>query len=201
MEREAAVTRREEVGDGRAVLIGPLHPSDQERFLDGIGRASPESFYKRFMTPIARLTSKQIAYLVGIDHHDHEALLAVDEESGEAVAIGRFVRLEDDPAGAEAAMLVIDDWHGLGLGKALARALADRARELGVERFVATMLVDNRPMLAVLESLGRVRMTSTDESTLTVEVALPEPEDGEKVTGSLRAADEGGYELAEPDRP
>jgi GNAT superfamily N-acetyltransferase len=197
VDASAAETKRVEVGDGRAVLIGPLHPSDRGRFLDGMGRASQESFYKRFMTPIPRLTSKQIAYLMGVDHHDHEALLAVDEDSGEAVAIGRFVRDAERPACAEAAILVIDDWHGLGLGKALTRALSDRARELGIDRFEATMLTDNKPMLAVLRDLGEVRTRLVDGSTLFVEVDLPEPEPAERITGTMRVVGDDRYELEE----
>ena len=200
MESHAAITKRVEVGDGRAVLIGPLHPNDRDRFLDGIGRASADSFYKRFMTPLARLNSKQIAYLIGVDHRDHEALLAIDEDSGEAVAVGRFVRSEESPDRAEAAMLVIDDWQGCGLGKALSRALAERARELGIDRFEATMLVDNKPMLSVLQSLGEVSTVGTEGSTLNVEVALPEPEPAERLTGTLRAVDDDGHAFAGPDR-
>lgn len=200
MHAGAASTSRVVVGGGRAVLIGPLHPNDRERWLAGMQRASAESLYKRFMTPVPRLTTPQIAYLVGIDHRDHEALLAVDEDGGEAVAIGRFVRSEQAPAVAEAAILVVDDWHGLGLGKALSRALAERARELGIERFEATMLSDNLPMLAVLRSLGEVRTLASDDAALSVEVDLPDPppDTGERLRGILRAAREDAFELEDP---
>ncbi len=195
MESPSAVTDRVELADGRAVLIGPIHENDRRRFLSGIGKASPEALYKRFMSPVARLTSTQIAYLIGVDHHDHEALLAVDEDSGEVVAVGRFVRSAGDPCLAEAAVLVIDDWQGCGLGKAMARALSDRARALGIERFEATMLVDNRPMMAVMEWLGEVERTGTEGGTVSIELALPEPRSADRIPGALRAGDD-GYELA-----
>ena|SRR5215218_5354537 len=174
MESPAAVSERVVLGDGRVALVGPLHPNDRERWLRGVGRASPDALYKRFMSPVQRLTSTQIAYLVGVDHRDHEALLAVDEESGEAVAVGRFVRSSEEPRHAEAAVLVVDDWQGLGLGKAMARALSDRARELGVDRFEATMLVDNKPMLAVLDWLGEIETLTTEGGTIQVEIVLPD---------------------------
>ena len=195
MEAGAAVTDRVELADGRAVLIGPLHPSDRERWLRGVGRASSDALYKRFMSPIQRLTSTQIAYLVGVDHRDHEALLAVDEDSGEAVAVGRFVRSSENPSRAEAAVLVVDEWQGHGLGKAMARALSDRARELGVDRFEATMLVDNKPMLAVLDWLGEIERLGTEGGTVNVEIVLPEPAPAERKPGALRSAAD-GYELA-----
>ena len=130
VESGAARTTRVELRGGRTVLIGPLHPSDRDRYVEGIGRASPDSVYKRFMTPIPRLSDRQLSYLLGVDHRDHEALLAIDEQGGEAVGVARFFRLEGSPDTAEAAMLVIDDWHGLGLGKALCLLLAARAREM-----------------------------------------------------------------------
>ena len=195
MESGAAITTRVSLRDGRTVLIGTLHPSDRDRYVSGIGRASADSIYKRFMTPVTRLTTTQLAYLLGVDHRDHEALLAVDEESGEAVAVGRFVRSAEAPEVAEAAVLVIDDWQGLGLGKALCRLLAQRARELGIERFEANVLTDNRAMLAVLRSLGEMRTLSTDGTTVIVEVTLPESGIGEHMTGVLRSVGDGAYEL------
>ena len=147
------------------------------------------------MSPVARLTSTQIAYLIGVDHDDDEALLAVDEDSGEVVAVGRFVRSTGDPCLAEAAVLVIDDWQGCGLGKAMARAVSDRARALGIERFEATMLVDNRPMMGVMEWLGEVERTGTEGGTVSIELNLPEPRSAERMPGALRAGDD-GYELA-----
>ena len=60
--------------DGRVALVAPLHPDDRERYLDGTARMSEESLYKRFMTPVARLTESQLRYLLEVDHRDHEAL-------------------------------------------------------------------------------------------------------------------------------
>lgn len=174
MELRAATATRVVLRGGRVVLIGPLDPTDRQRFLSGLGRASPESMYKRFMTPLPRLSRTQLGYLLGVDHQDHEALLAIDEDDGEAVAVGRFVRLEDSSSAAEAAVLVIDDWQGIGLGKAVCRLLAERARQLGIERFEATMLRNNRAMKTVLESLGAIRVVSDDGTTVTYAVSLPE---------------------------
>jgi RimJ/RimL family protein N-acetyltransferase len=200
VELRAATTTRVVLRGGRVVLIGPLDPNDRQRFLRGIGRASPDSMYKRFMTPLPRLSRTQLAYLLGVDHQDHEALLAIDEDGGEAVAVGRFVRLEDSPSAAEAAVLVIDDWQGLGLGKAVCRLLAERARQLGIERFQATMLTNNRAMKAVLESLGEIGMVSDDGTTATFTVSLREGGVSEHLTGVLRAVDDGGYQLGRPVR-
>lgn len=187
-------TVRVELRGGRAALVAPLHPDDRGRYLSGVRRLSKESLYKRFMTPVSRLSESQIRYLLEVDRRDHEALLAVDEESGDAVGVARFVRL-DDAEVAEAAVIVTDDWQGFGLGKALCRILAEHARALGIKRFEATLLVENTAMMSLLEALGPVRTLSTEGSTIVVEVALPERGIGEHMAGVLRAAATGEVEV------
>ncbi len=124
------------------------------------------------MTPIARLTESQLRYLLAVDHRQHEALLAVDEEGGEAVGVARFVRGAEEAELAEAAIIIVDDWQGIGLGRAVLQSLAERAREVGVERFEATVLRENAPMLALLDSIGSVRPAGTDGPALRLEVDL-----------------------------
>jgi RimJ/RimL family protein N-acetyltransferase len=183
--------------DGRVALVAALHPNDRRRYLTGVSQMSPESLYRRFMTPMSRLTESELRYLLEVDHRDHEALLAVDEESGAAVGVARFVRL-DRAELAEAAIIVVDDWQGNGLGKAMLRVLAQRACELGITRFEATVLGDNRPMLALLDSLGKPELVSRDGGAVVLEVALPEPGIGEHETGVLREVESGEFELMTP---
>jgi RimJ/RimL family protein N-acetyltransferase len=187
-------TRRVELKDGRVALVAPLEASDRRRYVHGMEHASADSLSSRFMSPVTSLSKAQLRYVLNVDHADHEALLAVDEESGEAVGVGRFVRLEDDSAAAEAAVLVIDAWQGCVLGTALCLLLAERARELDIERFVAYLLVSNKAMLGVLERLGPIRTVSRDEAVVEVEVTLPDTGIGEQMSEVLRAAAAGELE-------
>ena len=175
-------------------LVAPLHPDDRNRYLTGVSKMSPESLYKRFMTPAARLTESQLRYLLIVDHRDHEALLAVDEDSGEAVGVARFIRL-DRPKVAEAAIIVVDSWQGSGLGKAMLRMLAQAACDVGVERFEANVLHGNGPMLALLDSLGTGEVVRREGASLVIEVPLPPSGIGEHSTGVLKEVDSGEFEL------
>ena len=47
-----------------------------------------------------------------------------------------------------------DSWQGRGLGTLLFERLARRARDVGIDRFVADTLAHNRPMLAVFHHAG-----------------------------------------------
>jgi RimJ/RimL family protein N-acetyltransferase len=183
--------------DGSPVQIRPIAPEDKELVRTGFARLGPDSRYRRFLTPMARLSKQQLAYLTEVDHHDHEALVAIDPDGGDGLGVARFVRDERRPRAAEAAVTVIDDWQGRGLGTALLRALTDRAREEGIDRFTCLVLAENREMIELLERLGPVREVDRRPGTVEVAVDIPPAEEGigAKLAQLLRAAAAGVAEF------
>jgi hypothetical protein len=69
---------------------------------------------------------------------------------------------------------VVDAWQGRGLGSALLIRLSERALELGIGYFTAEILAENRTMLALLPSLGRVETESLGP-VVAARVELAEP--------------------------
>jgi RimJ/RimL family protein N-acetyltransferase len=170
------------------VVIQPIRPDHKDALERVFARLSDRSRYSRFLAPMERLSPTMLAYLTEVDHHDHEALIAFDPGSGDAVGVARYVRIEGSTA--EAAVTVIDDWQGRGLGTGLTSLLAERALEEGIDSFTAVLLAENREMIALLESLGQVTVTDREAGTMNVEVPLePErPGAGKGLYGLLRAA-------------
>ena len=160
-----------ELRDESWVGIRPIRPDDKEALLAGFERLSEESRYKRFLTPMETLTSSQLAYLTEVDHHDHEALIAFDLSTRNAVGVGRYVR-EGDGDRAEAAVTVADDWQGKGLGTALTRVLGGRAVEEGISCFTALLLAENKEMVGLLTGFGHVEVTAREGEAIRVEVPL-----------------------------
>lgn len=183
--------------DGSRTVIRPIAPDDKELVRAGFARLSPGSRYRRFLTPMARLSERQLAYLTEVDHHDHEALVAVDPDSGEGLGVARFVRDPDDHGTAEAAVTVIDDRQGQGLGTALLDALAERARAEDVRRFTALVLAENRDMIELLERIAPVREIDRRPGTVELAVDLPPADEGigAQLTQLLRAAASGVAEF------
>jgi RimJ/RimL family protein N-acetyltransferase len=138
------------------VTIRPIRPDDIERLRLSHERLSPESRYRRFMSPKPHLTAADAHYLVDIDGRDHYALVAtMAEPEGEAiVAVARFVRRPDDPAIAEFAIVVGDRWQRQGLAGELLGRLADAAVTRGVQRFEAIVLADNLPIQMLIRDLA-----------------------------------------------
>lgn len=174
--------------DGSDILIRPIEPSDKEQLIQGFERLSPESRYRRFLTPMARLSPRLLRYLTEVDHHDHEALVAESADGGEPVGVARYIRLADEPEAAEVAVAVVDDWQGKGAGTALVRRLAARAVEEGVERFSATCLAGNEDVLDLLEGLAASRVTEMEGGLMEIEVALPAREERTLLAVLRRAA-------------
>ncbi len=162
--------------DGSEVAIRPIQRRDKKRLLEGFERLSPESRYRRFLVPMPSLSPRLVRYFTEVDHHDHEALVAVGAGNGEPIGVARYVRSEDEPEAAEVAVAVVDDWQGRGVAAELLRRLADRAREEGILRFTATCLADNREVIELLNELGRTSAVSADSGLVEAQIDLPADE-------------------------
>jgi len=136
--------------DGSAVLIRQVRSADAPLLADGFARLSPQSRQLRFLRRKDELTPAELRYFTDVDHHDHEALGALDQAGGRGVGVARYVRDTGDPRAAEIAVTVVDDWQGRGLGSELLAQLADRARAAGIRRFTALVSADNAAMTALL---------------------------------------------------
>lgn len=158
--------------DGTEITIRPIGPEDRAALAEGFEKLSPESRYRRFFSPVSTLGDRELDYLTQVDHHDHEALVAVETESGEGVAVARFVRLRDDLA--EPAIAVADDWQRRGVAGVLLDALARRAREEGIQQFIAPILAENAGAIKAFHRLGATTASySGPEVELTIDLGEP----------------------------
>ena len=145
-----------ELEGGERVLVRPIEPGDKDRLVNGLRQLSEESIRKRFLAAKPRFTTSELRYLTEVDGVNHIALVAVlADDPDQLVAVARCVRLPDRPATAEMAIVVGDPWQGQGLGRELARRLADTARAAGIRRFAATMLGDNEAARRLMRTFAR----------------------------------------------
>jgi RimJ/RimL family protein N-acetyltransferase len=174
--------------DSTRLEIRPIEAGGKADLASAVEQSSGEAVYRRFLGPHGPLTTAELRYLTEVDHHDHEALIAFDQGSGDAVGVARYVRTEGPSA--EAAVTVQDDWQGRGLGTALTSLIAERALDEGIDRFTAMLLAENKEMIALLESLGQVKVIGRAAGTIELEVPLEaeRPGAGKGLYGVLRAA-------------
>jgi GNAT superfamily N-acetyltransferase len=162
--------------DGTPAMIWPLLPTDAETLRDVFRRLSPGSRYHRFLQVLDQLDDPMIRLLVdSVDGVHHIALLLIvlppaGEE--ELIGVAHLVQYPDDPATADIAVTVVDDWQGRGAGTALCSALLAR-RPAAVTRLRTPVEAGNRASLALLAGAGRVSPGLPERGVLDVTVDLP----------------------------
>lgn len=189
--------QRVRLKDGCEVEIRPIEPADAQSLEEGLEALGFESRYRRFLIPKRSFSSKELAYLTNVDHHQHEALVALEPGEGRGLAVARFIKDPDDPRTAEVAIVVADEWQNRGLGRALLERLVERAVEEGVQRFSATVLALNHDIVALLRKVGPVEQLRSDSGVTDLHVELPDGGPRSPVLEeALRAAARGDLALS-----
>jgi RimJ/RimL family protein N-acetyltransferase len=168
--------------DGSHVLIRQVHSADAPLLADGFARLSTDSRWMRFLRPKKELSPAELRYFTDLDHHDHEALGALDNGDGRGVGIARFIRHADDPDAADIAVTIADDWQGRGLGSELLARLSDRAREEGIRRFTALVAAEDVAVAGLLRNAS-ASLVRRDSGTREYEIALVPSEEQDPPAG------------------
>ena len=109
--------------DGTPAMIWPLLPTDAETLRDVFRRLSPGSRHHRFLQVLDQLDDPMIRLLVdSVDGVHHIALVLIvlpPQGQEELIGVAHLVQYPADPATADIAVTVVDDWQGRGAGTAL----------------------------------------------------------------------------------
>ncbi len=162
--------------DGTPAMFWPLLPTDAETLRDVFRRLSPGSRYHRFLQVLDQLDDPMIRRLVdSVDGVHHIALLLIvlpPQGQEELIGVAHLVQYPADPATADIAVTVVDDWQGRGAGTALVSALLAR-RPAAVTRLRTLVAAGNRASLALLAGAGRASSGLPEQGVLDVTVDLP----------------------------
>ena len=143
--------------NGGQALVRPVTPSDKLILEEGFNHLSDDSKYNRFLSPIKSLNSRQLAYFTEVDQVNHVAwgIGIPQEDEILGIAIGRYVRLPDEPETAEFALTVIDQFQGKGLGTFLLALLYRIAQHQGNIKILRGVIgTENKKMLNWMGVLG-----------------------------------------------
>ena len=193
---QAHLGERWTVRDGSVVTVRPLEREDRRQVQEVFDRMGEEARFRRFLAFKRQLSARDLETLTAVDHHQHEALVAFDDETGEALGVARMIQEPGRTDTAEASVAVADAWQGRGLGSMLMERLVSRAREEGVRRFTAVLLTRNLAMLHLFERVGTVQVARRYGDSLELEVELPF--DTGAPAEAVRAAAAGQVELRHP---
>ena len=165
-----------ELPDGATILIRPVMPDDRGLFLAAWERVSKESRQRRFLGPKSELTEEELDFYTQVDGHNHIAVGAVslgdDGEAQQGIAVARIIRSDDEPDAGELGILVVDDWQGRGVGRALMPRLLLLAAAEGITRVRAQAWSENEPIQRLLKRYPYEVLTRFEEGEMRVELDL-----------------------------
>jgi len=154
-----------------AIALRPLHGGERRPVLEVFAGLSDRSRRLRFLGAKPRLSDRDLELLADVGCCGREAVVAVEQETGRPIGIGRYVRDANAPE-AEIAFEVVDEWQGRGVGTRLVLELARLARAEGVLRMRADVERSNRAALALVRGLGEVISSRSEGSAVELVVCL-----------------------------
>jgi GNAT superfamily N-acetyltransferase len=115
-------------------------------------RFSDESVYYRYFSPIKTMPHAKMQQYVNVDYSKVMSIVGLVGEPGRGhiIAEGRFVKHADRPY-ADMALVVDEEYQGLGIATFLMKMLARLAKERGLRGFTADVVASNKGMMKVLE--------------------------------------------------
>ncbi|RBY83365.1 GNAT family N-acetyltransferase [Blastococcus sp. TF02A-26] len=155
------------------VATRPIRDDDLLRLVRLWPRLSPETRYRRFHAPVQTLPPAAVRRLVHVDHDTREAVVALVAD--EVVGVARYDRSPTDRGSAELAVVVEDDWQGLGLGRQLMREVVALAAVRGVRRLTADVQEDNVPALRLVARLLPTASVECEDGICAVDGSIGTP--------------------------
>ncbi len=149
--------------DGRDVTIRPIRPEDAQIEDDFVRNLSDEAKYFRFMHSMHELTPEMLVRFTQIDYDREMALIAVTWEDDKEIEHGviRYVT-NPDQTSCEFAVVISDEFQGLGIGQRMLTRLMEIARARGLDMMEGEVLTANNRMLDLVRSMDFQIERSTD---------------------------------------
>jgi len=158
-ERVGIWRERLRMPDGRELLLRPIEPADAPLLIEGFKVLTPHEVRMRFMTPLKELGEQFADQLARIDPRRAFALVLTEPDRPGEALVGAVARLSvvEGKREAEFALVVGRPIAGQGLGKYLLCKLIQWSRRKRLDRLYGDVLLENEPMLHLVEDLGFTR--------------------------------------------
>lgn len=165
--------RQEKLPNGDTVLVRPARISDEDALRDLFYRLSDESTYRRFMSHKREHPHEEMLELVNLDY-DHNMALIVSRVENDCEEIIGMARYDVDPATrmADVAFVIRDEQQNRGIGTLLMRRMIEIGKARGLAGFAADVLVQNKPMMAIIQKSGQTVHLDLRGNTYHVELCF-----------------------------
>ncbi|MDZ7741981.1 MAG: bifunctional acetate--CoA ligase family protein/GNAT family N-acetyltransferase [Bacteroidota bacterium] len=159
------LVKESKLTDGTKILLRPIKPEDEPKWLDLLGSCSKESIYSRFRYNFHYDSHEIATQFCFIDYAREIAIVAEVTENGKdrLAGVGRLIA-DPDHETVEYAVLITDRWQHRDLGTILTEYCLEIARSWNLKKIVAQTTTDNKPMINVFKKLGFKVHFNTDGS-------------------------------------
>jgi RimJ/RimL family protein N-acetyltransferase len=150
----AMLSGAHELDSGLVVRLRLARPTDFERVRDFLEHLSPETRARRFFTAMPRISEATVRHFTFYDLRQRQIVAATALIEGTERIVGLADIAFLSTGLAEIGVLVDEDHHGEGIGRALLETIAWLAVQRGATHLKAEMLERNVPMLRLIQRLG-----------------------------------------------
>jgi acetyltransferase len=160
-----------ELKNGVRVLLRPIKPEDEKRFNAFLMSLSKETMRFRFFQILKEWSHDVLTRYCNLDY-DREVAIVAELQQGDKRIIGAGrVIAEPDGKSGEFAVLVSDEWQGVGLGSRLMDYVVTVGKDMRLKRIFGYVMADNYKMLRMCEKKG-FGSEPLDEETVQLSLAL-----------------------------
>ncbi len=140
---------------GLKILLRPVKISDEPLLKEFFYDLSDESLYRRFMSMRKDIPHDRLQNFVVIDYTKEMVILAILKEGERETVIGMGQYTPDEKTlQVEAAIVVKDEFQRRGVGREIVQYLVFLGKRRGLSGVSASVLMENKPMLYLLEKSG-----------------------------------------------
>lgn len=173
---EKAYEKLVKLKDGSKVLVRPLTLCDYRKLRTFFESCSKETLLRRYLTYSDSHMKQDIQRLLKAACGTEIVLTAEHKTSSvsDLIAVSELVRVEEHTEIAECAIIVLDEWQGKGLGKAMLKWLLEIAMLNGISCIKGDCLLGNRQVITMLRNSGFRYKTSYNHDILSFRLFLDE---------------------------
>jgi acetyltransferase len=145
---------RWELKDGTSTVLRPIKPEDEAVLDEFFKSLSEETMRFRFFQIIRDVPHETLTRYCNLDYDREVAIVAeIQKEKRKIIGAGRIILKPGEKCG-EFAVVVGDQWQGLGLGSKLIDCIIDISKDMGLKTIMGYVVSNNSKMINMCTKKG-----------------------------------------------
>ncbi|MEX1299292.1 MAG: GNAT family N-acetyltransferase [Desulfotignum sp.] len=148
------------LGGQARMVVRPSKASDVTGLQDLFYKLPPNDVYTRFFRHMKQFSISEAEHFCNVDYENEMAfVVTIGDREKEQIIGSSFYVVDPSTNMAEVAYMILHEWHGRGIGKALQERMTEYAKSKGIKGFKADIMCENTAMFNLAKKCG-ARVTS-----------------------------------------